>query len=421
MKILILASVAPDFGHFRAAQTVLAILLEALAKYGNEVALAISGESNKLKEAEVERLSISNIKILERSPFILKYSSRGQGNKWKIKKLLSLLPYGQSREFLGFKNPYEAALYIKQFDPDCILLFWDTCFEHLLPQLNNTGIPCFGYLARPPQAASLNVLAEKKFTWRNSFDMLRLKAEQAKHIKRMKLLKYGLNICSVDANWYRAHGVLCDYTSNTWPDLFGSNWKFLRKSAEGRRSGIHILGNLGGLNATGNKIGLEYFAEFVLPALKNKIINHSWVVNICGRFDLPNELKLKLQDNNIALKGFVDDIDDEILGNHIFMLLNNAGKYTGGYTRVMYAFSAGACLVAHSRLADSIPELISGENCLLGNNHEEISNLIIKLMNESETRMRIGSAARDTYESVFLPSKVAKNINDMALRSHLKK
>ena len=55
-----------------------------------------------------------------------------------------------------------------------------------------------------------------------------------------------------------------------------------------------------------------------------------------------------------------------MVGNHIFLLLNNAGPYTGGYTRVIYAFSSGSCLIAHKRLADSMPELVHDRNCLLG-------------------------------------------------------
>ena len=35
-------------------------------------------------------------------------------------------------------------------------------------------------------------------------------------------------------------------------------------------------------------------------------------------------------------KGFVDDLDTEILKNQIFLLCNNTGYHYGGYTRVVY-------------------------------------------------------------------------------------
>ena len=115
----------------------------------------------------------------------------------------------------------------------------------------------------------------------------------------------------------------------------------------------------------------------------------------------------------MALRGFVEDIDDEIAGNQLFLLLNNAGPYTGGYTRVMYALSAGACLIAHSRLAELIPELVDDENCLLAGTPEAISDRIIRAARDEELRHRIGIAARQTYLDHFHPSRIAHGLCDM--------
>ena len=79
------------------------------------------------------------------------------------------------------------------------------------------------------------------------------------------------------------------YLPNTWPDAFGSLWREKRKAAEAARSGIHILGNIGGLNATGNRFGMRYLADEVLPLLPERMHGIDWVINICGRFELPPE------------------------------------------------------------------------------------------------------------------------------------
>ena len=116
---------------------------------------------------------------------------------------------------------------------------------------------------------------------------------------------------------------------------------------------------------------------------------------------------------HVALRGFVPDIDDEVAGNHIFLLLNNAGPYTGGYTRVIYAFSSGSCLIAHTRLADSMPELVHGRNCLLGATPEEIADHIAAAARDPGLRARLGEAGRATYEEDYRPSRVARGLCDM--------
>jgi len=243
--------------------------------------------------------------------------------------------------------------------------------------------------------------------------MLQLRSDQEKHIKRMRFLRDSLNICAIDAEWYSAQGVKCNYLPNTWPDPFGPSWEKLRMTAENRRNGVHLLGNIGGLNATGNKFGLRYLAKEVLPILKKNMVDVPWVINICGRFSLPSDLKKSLNDKNISIRGFVEDIDDEVIGNHVFVLLNNAGPYTGGYTRVIYAFASGACLIAHTRLAKSMPELVSTKNCLLGNTAEEIAKFIHLAITDKVLRLSISRAARETYEKSFSPERILMGISKM--------
>lgn len=416
MRLLVLASIAPDFRHFRAGQTVLAVLLEAMILRGFEVGVAIAGEPSKMDRDQAERLSKQGIKILNGKAFEVNKEPRKQWITRKFRQLLSLTPYGADSGFYGFVNSREAVESLEQFKPTSALLFWDTCFEHLLPELNAAGVPCYGYIARPPQAASMVTLAQQEHSFRNWVVTLQLKADQKKHINRMRLLRDSFNICAIDAKWYSAQGVKCGYLSNTWPDPFGQHWERLRAAAEDRRGGVHVLGNLGGLNATGNKFGMQYLVKEVLPILKAKKFNNLWVINICGRFNLPKDLEAGLTDKAVSIRGFVEDIDDEVIGNHVFILLNNAGPYTGGYTRVMYAFASGACLIAHARLAESMPELISGKNCFLGNTAEEIATLIHMAIEDKMLRARISRAARATYEKSFSPALVAKELSNIVMQ-----
>jgi hypothetical protein len=285
-----------------------------------------------------------------------------------------------------------------------------------LPRLVAKGIPCYGYLARPPHAAGQTNLDRFANPLRRAFTAAYLARAERRHIRRVRLLRNAANICALDAAWYTVQGIPSRYISNTWSDAYATNWRDMRIAAEKRRTGLHILGNIGGLNATGNRFGIEYLGGKVVPFLREKL-EGEWTINICGRFELPQSLKDILSDPHVALRGFVPDIDEEVAGNSIFLLLNNAGPYTGGYTRVIYAFSSGSCLIAHRRLADSMPELVHNENCLLGETPQEIAGLIQQAARDVTLRERLGYAARATYERDYAPRHVAKKLMGMISES----
>jgi Glycosyl transferases group 1 len=290
------------------------------------------------------------------------------------------------------------------------LLFWDTDYERLVPALSRAGMRVYGYLARPPMAASQVHAREKLRGFKRGVTEARLRAKERRHLERLRPLSGARNICALDASWYDRHGIGCRYLPNTWPDAFGDAWPSLRRAGEARRQGIHILGNIGVLSSTGNYYGMLYLADHVLPLLKRELKATDFTINICGRFEFPPALDHLRHEPNVAMRGFVPDIDDEMLGNQIFLVLNNAGPYPGGYTRVIYAFSSGSCLIAHRRLAESMPELIHNENCLLGDTPEGITALIVAAARDPALRNRIGETARRTYLERYRPAIIAENL-----------
>jgi glycosyltransferase involved in cell wall biosynthesis len=162
---------------------------------------------------------------------------------------------------------------------------------------------------------------------------------------------------------------------------------------------------------------MRYLAGEVVPALERIDPGPTWRVAICGRGTLPPDLERLLDHPRIVRKGFVPDIDQEILSSPVFLLCNNAGPYTGGYTRVIYVMSSGGCLVAHSRLADSMPEVVHGENALLGDTPDAIAALVTQALWDPDLRRRIGEGARLTYGTVTNPARVAAQLADMAARA----
>lgn len=293
---------------------------------------------------------------------------------------------------------------------DAALLFWDTLAEFALPYMKT---PSFGYLARPPYESGVSRAKLMPPGLRRTLTLAQFAAQERRHLARLRRLRSAANICALDTAYYASHGVPCTYVSNTWDDPVGAGWQGRRTHLESTRSGVQILGNIGAVSATGNSFGLHYFGREVLPILAHTANDMNWTVAICGGGKLAPDLAQALDHPRVKVKGFVDDIDAEMLASGIFLLLNNAGPYTGGYTRVVYASATGACLIAHANLKKSMPELVSGTNCLLGETSAEIAELIKQAMTDESLRRRLGAAARHTYETEYAPRAVAAKLATM--------
>ncbi len=295
-------------------------------------------------------------------------------------------------------------------------MFWDTLFEQVLPFLKKRSVViCYG--ARPNYAASLSrIEAEKGGSIRDRFRrrMARriLGHREKRHFAVLRNIPALVNICAVDARMYRDSGLDCDYVPNTWPDRFGDNWEQKRQVAEQVHPWIGILGNISGVTQTGNTFGMRFLADGVLPHLERALEGVDWRIRITGGGSLPDDLSAAFDHARIDVTGFVPDLDAEMLANQIFLLLNNAGPYTGGYTRVIYAMSSGGCLVAHRRLADSMPEVVHGHNALLGETAEEIAGLVKDACRNADFRKKIAHNARETFMTHYHPEVVVQNLLD---------
>ena len=74
---------------------------------------------------------------------------------------------------------------------------------------------------------------------------------------------------------------------------------------------------------------------------------------------------------------------------------------TGPRSRIINAFSFGACVVAHCNNQIGLPELSHGDNILLGASGAEIAELVCLAAGNPDLRKRLGKAGRHTYEKSF--------------------
>ncbi len=239
----------------------------------------------------------------------------------------------------------------------------------------------------------------------------RLAHQRRRHFDRVRRFVALSNIDANDARIYSSEGHPCEYVPNTWGDPFGDDWRIRRSEIESETETLNIFGSFSTLTSTGNQIGISYWANKVVPLLTD-LLTGPWTINVYGKGaeGLPTSLRSRLNHPNIRLHGFVADIDRELLVNPIFLLCNNAGPYSGGYTRVIYAMAAGSCLVSHSSLAASMPEIVDGENALLCNSPEEFATAICRLANSKKLRERIAGNARRTYLTYYQPYIIGKKL-----------
>ncbi|MEE3044158.1 MAG: glycosyltransferase [Pseudomonadota bacterium] len=419
MRIVFVASVSPSFEHARAAYIVLASLLDSMADAGHEVAYITIGSTNQTDVRTGKVLSEKGIRLLGEFSAGEYKTSDGIRFHERVKRLILQVFSGSPGYWIGPKlhKQLEIQRSLESFCPDAVILFWDSLFEAMLPYCGNSRV--FGYLARPRFGAGVAVAENRQKSAGSIFGKLRAKLdrkvwekEKTRHFARISSLDGVANICALDASMYNEEGINCTYIPNTWPDSFGRKWNEKRSDREATREKVSVLANVGNVNATGNSFGIAYLANELLPVISPEL-HEKMEINICGGGTLPDGVKLKLKRYRVNVKGFVTDIDEEFLSSRIFLLLNNAGPYTGGYTRVAYAFSSGCCLIAHKNLSVSMPEVAHGTTALLGESPQEIAECLEKAVNDLALVRRISSQARICYEDRFSPDKVAREIECM--------
>lgn len=220
-----------------------------------------------------------------------------------------------------------------------------------------------------------------------------------------------------DADYYLERGFgNVRYLRNMWPAPANDSCLQLRDQYE-QTTPLKICGNLGHLGATANTFGLWALCEEIVPALRRRLGDDGFEVHVYGRTQPRPFLRNWLQQPNIHLRGFVDDIDAEMLSCPVFLLANNRHDFKVGHTRILTAFATGACIVAFRDTALAMPELVHGENILLGDSGEELAELMAEVAANEKLRRRIGHNGLRTLRELFSPTDaIAAMASDM--RAH---
>lgn len=302
---------------------------------------------------------------------------------------------------------------VSRFKPDVVLL---PISEWISMLFSDAQAIRFAYYGNPGWKV---VLARAKFdrlhggklrTYAKSAAYVRL-LERA-HLKQMTKFQILGDLSANDADYYRRRGhPNAFYIQNLWIDQRHGNWERDREALE-EGDVVRIIGNVGNMAGTANSYGMQILLQDVLPRLRDEMRGLPFRVELIGGGEPHPGLRefLRGQDGIVRLRGFVDDLDRELLGANIFLCLNNASPFKVAHTRYLHAWSLGSCIIAHRDAALSMPEMIHEENCLLGSNAREVSELVAAAAQDQTLRRRLGRNGYETYRLYYTPEKVARVI-----------
>ncbi|MBI3876857.1 MAG: glycosyltransferase, partial [Verrucomicrobia bacterium] len=165
-----------------------------------------------------------------------------------------------------------------------------------------------------------------------------------------------------------------------------------------------------GLQGTANSYGLHFIGTQLAPALEREFGAGGIELHVFGAREPTHAVAAALKHPLIRVRGFVEDIDGEMLESPLFLLANNCGHYKAGHTRFLHAWSLHCCILAHSENLKTMPELEHDHNVLLAGSAEEWVAQIKRALADHALRERIGNAGRKTFEEKFAPRVVAAKL-----------
>lgn len=224
------------------------------------------------------------------------------------------------------------------------------------------------------------------------------------HVRLMRTCTWVGCVTAPHVDFWHRHGQPgAFYVRNMWPP---ADLEAIAPAGPPEQN--KIAGSIGGLYGTGNSFGLFFLGREIVPALERRL-GDRFTVHVYGAGSPSPAVARALDHPRLRRRGYVDDIDGELRSCAVFLLANNNNPdFLGGFTRVLHAWSLESCLVAHRNIHLAMPEVVHGENALLGGTADELADLVVQALEDADLRRRLGEAGRRTFERDFLPPIVMR-------------
>lgn len=207
-----------------------------------------------------------------------------------------------------------------------------------------------------------------------------------------------INFSALNTEWLCRNGVDCRYLPVPLFDGAGVDWERQRQACPPRSKPKIVIA--GHLSAIAMVEGLRLFVNETLPILEQVLGPDGFEVHIFGQHDPPSDLVRKLARPSIRMRGYhPNGIGQELLASDI--LLVPTPMELAMHTRIIEGFAYGCCVVAHAVAAKDIPQMVHGENVLLGSDGRSLANALLAAIQTPELRRQLGRKGRQTYERCF--------------------
>ncbi len=202
------------------------------------------------------------------------------------------------------------------------------------------------------------------------------------------------------------------YVGTTWSDRPPVS---VDRETEVERDGsaehpYKIIGHVGLLNMTASTFGLAYLLQEVMPALRREMQDHRFEVHVIGDGAPVEPLRPYLTQENLHVRGYVEDLDSELHDCDVFLFLNNAGPLKAIFSRQIMSWAMGLCLIAHAGSREALPELAHGDNALIGTTPDELAELVAQACLDGDLNRKLRQGGRATYENNFSPTALSKKL-----------
>jgi glycosyltransferase involved in cell wall biosynthesis len=411
VRFFFVASVFPQAGHtVRAPTVVVRESLDALVELGHDVVLQPLLEHERdgtLTEAEERAIDWAAGRGIEVLPTLQASGEAWWGPRDIVRRALSSNP---QLFFPAYALRDEMTRRVSDSSADVVFELWS---GHALAACADVDVPMFAYYGNPDHRAlgarlkhpELFDVATATLRNRIRVQLMKLATQQRKraNIALMRSARWSANVCATDAKFFADHGhPNAFYIQNMWAK---SELEAPTPAAENK-----IVGSMGALSGTGNTFGLAFLANEVLPAL-DRCLGEEYSVHIFGAGEPTKAVAAALEHPRVQRRGYVDDIDGELRSAKLFLIMNNNNlDFIAGHTRVLHVWSLGCCLIAHRNMALAMPEIVHGENALLGETGDEVAELVQRALADEDLRQRIAAGGRATFEREFLPSTVMRRV-----------
>lgn len=172
-------------------------------------------------------------------------------------------------------------------------------------------------------------------------------------------------------------------------------WKGWTKNYGPPNKKIKII-MAGHLHGIATLSGLYYMAENVAKFLNPEIFD----IQIFGADKFVGQLEdLYLPFPHVTFRGFVQDIQKEILTSDIFLVPTPIPL--GFRTRIAEAWSLESCVIAHSANLQGMPEAVPDLNILASDNHRGLVDLIYEIGSDPEKLRDVAAQGRKAYEANY--------------------